>query len=295
MFFRKELDSAEISFDNTDLKLKSVKNGFINLLGQIISFGVTITTTVVLARLLSPDDYGLIAIVTAFYAFFLVFSDFGFSVSLIRKQDLVNSEVSTMLWLNNLISLSFTILFFIFSFFIANIYEDNRLDLIIQVFSIVFIIGGLSAVHNAILIRQMKFKIIVLANIISAITGMTIAIASAFYGLGYWALVINILVVTLVKSIYLIKYLNWYPKFEWNKKYIKEHFNFGKDLTAFNLVNYFSRNLDNLLIGKFYSLDLLGFYSKAYQLLLMPVQQIRGPIYNVSMPVLSSLKNDKEK
>jgi len=290
---RTTLSDTELSLLSEDLKKKSVKGGFYSLVGQITSFVIMMGSTVILARILTPEDYGLIAIVSALYIFFLLFNDLGFSVSLIRKETLCYEEVSSLAWFNVAISIIFTIIMYSSSWFIADLYNDQNLLLLMQVVSLIFIFGSMTPIHQAVLSRQMKFKEIAYINILSMIFSMTVSIIMALLDFGYWALAANMLGIAFFKSFFSFIFLKWFPKPSMSFYWIKQHFKFGKNITIFNFINYFTRNLDTILIGKYYNPSILGLYNKAYQLLLLPVHQLRGPLYSVGLPALSSLKKNR--
>ncbi len=290
--FRVSLTDDELQLVSDDIKVKSVKGGLYSFLGQITTFVLTMGSTVILARLLTPEDYGLVGIVTAFFIFFMLFNDFGFSLSIIQKKDIHYEEVATIAWLNIILSAIFSLIMFLSSWMIADFYDDQRLVSIAQVVALVFIFGGVSSIHKAILSRQMKFKQITAVNILSTAFAITLSIYMAVNDFGYCAIVASMLSLALFKSISLIIILDWFPRPTLSVYWLKQHFKFGKNITIFNFINYFTRNLDTLLIGKFYNPTLLGLYNKAYQLLLLPVQQLRGPIYSVGLPALASLRSD---
>lgn len=291
MKFRTRIESEYLTLSSNNLNKKSVEGGMSSLIAQILSFLIMIVSIMVLARLLTPADYGLIAIVTGVQGFLILFKDFGLSIAIIQKKKITNLEISSLFWLNVFIGLFFTTLFILSSGLIAAIFDDERLKMITIALSSTFIIGSVSIVHHSLFKRKMQFKQLMYIQIGSSFIGALSAVLSALYGVGYWALVINLIVSTLVNSIMPIWILRWIPTYNFTIKSIMEYLHVGKNIALFDFINYFSRNLDNLLIGKFYGPSILGYYSKAYQLLLLPVQQIRGPIQNVALPALSALKD----
>ena len=161
--------------------------------------------------------------------------------------------------------------------------------------SIIFTISGLSVQHNALLTRQMRFLPIAAIRVISLVSGILVAIVTAYYGFGYWALVFNSLTNITVGTLGSWFACKWIPGLPSRKAGVGAMIKFGADLVSFDVVNYFARNLDNILIGRFLGAATLGLYSKAYQLLMMPITNLRGPITNVAMPALSRLQDEPEK
>lgn len=291
---RRYLNKSELTLNKNNLAKKSLTSGLQSLIGQIMSFIIMMGSTAILARLLNPEDYGLIAIAIAVTTFFTLFKDFGLSISLIQKQELKDDEVNVIYWFTIFIGLTITVLLIVLAYPISSFFDDNRLVNILMVVSSVFLIGSFSIVPNAILRRNMQFKKIMYIQIFSSFISAITAIYLAKEGYGYWALVVNIILPVIITTIITLYMLNWFPKIAYSFKHISNYMKFGKYIISFDIVNYFSRNLDNILIGKSYSTTDLGYYSKAYQLLLLPIQQIRVPLVNVALPALSAVRNDSK-
>ncbi|WP_373032378.1 lipopolysaccharide biosynthesis protein [Sulfurovum sp.] len=280
----------ELRISDKNVKSKSVKGGLELIIGQIVSFLLLIISTMILARILSPEDYGIIGIVTAITGFFTLFKEFGLTISIIKKKILTNLELITVFWLYVIVGTVLMILMMIMSVPIAKFYDDSRLIDVTIIISLTFLIGSFSIVPSALLKRTMQFRKLIYSQLIASFFGAIMTIISAYIGLGYWSLVINILVTTFINSLLVIWSFGWFPKIKLYINSIKNHLEVGKNITLFDLVNYFARNLDNLIIGKYYGSSMLGLYSKAYQLLLLPIQKIRTPIYSVALPALASLR-----
>jgi len=289
---RRYLDISELNLNKNNLAKKSLHSGIQSLLGQILSFIIMMGSTAVLARLLEPSDYGLVAIVIAITTFFTLFKDFGLSISLIQKEEITNEEIDVIFWFVVFIGIILTLVVILISFFVGSFFQDNRLVDITRVASGIFIIGSFSIIPNAILRRNMQFKKLMYIQVLASFLSALSAIYFANLGFGYWALVLNMILPVLLTTIFTLYSLRWFPKFSYSLLGIQKFIKLGKYILLFDIVNYFSRNLDNLLIAKVYSPTNLGFYSKAYQLLLLPIQQIRIPLVNVALPALSTVKND---
>lgn len=178
---------------------------------------------------------------------------------------------------------------------IALFYNQPRLTEITLVLAIGYIFGGLTVQHQALLNRQMRFTSLGTIDIISMAIGVGSAIVSAWYGAGYWALVIMQLVMGFAYAIGVWVMCGWRPGKPGKYADVGSMLAFGGNLTGFNILNYFARNLDNVLVGLYAGAQQLGLYVKAYQLLLMPIQQINSPMTSVAIPALSRLQNEPEK
>lgn len=278
-----------------DLKGRSVRGGAVTLFAQVCKFVLQLGSTVILARLLTPQDYGLIGMVAAVTGFVSLFRDMGLSMATIQKAEINHRQVSTLFWVNLGISVVTMLVTMAIAPAIALFYGEPRLTLITIVSAIGFIFGGLSVQHYALLNRQMRFTALALNEITAMLLGITTGIVLAWYGMSYWALVILQLVSTLCATIGVWLLCNWRPGLPSLHSGIREMLTFGGNLTGFNILNYFARNFDNVLVGRYLGAGQLGLYAKAYQLLLLPIQQINGPITSVAIPALSRLQNEPEK
>lgn len=275
-----------------DLKKRSVRGGAITIAAQAIKFILRMGSTVVLARLLSPEDYGLIGMAAVIIGFVQLFKDLGLSAATVQKAEINHQQVSTLFWINLIISCAIALVVVALAPVVAWFYDEPLLRGITLALAINFVFGGLTVQHQALLQRQMRFKHLAKIEIVSMLVGVTVAIASAWYGLGYWALVLMQIATTITNAVTVWIACSWRPGLPVKDSAIRSMLAFGGNLTGFNLVNYFSRNLDNILIGRYWGSQELGLYAKAYQLVLLPIQQINSPITKVALPALSSLQHE---
>lgn len=278
-----------------DLRSRSIRGGAVTVAAQGAKFVIQMTSTIVLGRLLSPEDYGLIAMVTVVIKFVQMFKNLGLSTATIQQEKINHQQVSTLFWINVGISLIITLLLIALAPVIAGFYSEPRLLPIMFVLASVFIFSGLGVQHEALLKRQMRFGSIAKIAVVSLFLSLVVAVIFAWYGAGYWALVFLQLtsVITYTAGIWLA--CGWRPGLPvWNSG-IGSMLAFGGNLTAFNCLNYVSHNLDNLLIGRYWGSEQLGLYAKAYQLILLPIQQINAPMTSVALPTLSCLQTQSEK
>ncbi|MDY0093818.1 MAG: lipopolysaccharide biosynthesis protein [Candidatus Vecturithrix sp.] len=285
-------------FDTThlqsDLKQRSLRSGAITLTSQALQFVIQLGSTMVLARILSPEDYGMNAMAVAITGFAAIFSNLGLSSSTIQRAEINHEQVSTLFWINIGVGLLLTLVVAAISPAVAWFYKLPELLWVMLSLSVVFSITGLSVQHSALLTRQMRFYTLAKIRVISMLAGIFVAIAAGYNGLGYWALVLNTLTSAVVQSAGCWLACRWVPGLPQRSAGIASMVKFGADLVSFDVINYFARNLDNILIGRYHGSGALGLYSKAYQLLMMPITNLRVPLNGVAMPALSRLQNEPE-
>jgi len=278
-----------------DLKGRSVRGGAVTMAAQISKFVLQMGSTVFLARLLAPEDYGLIGMVTVVIGLAGLFKDLGLSTATIQKSEINHNQVSTLFWINFAISCTTALVVAGLAPVVAWFYKEPRLTWITLALATSFIFGGLTVQHQALLRRQMSFTSLAKIEVISMLVGVVTAIISGWYGLGYWALVLMQIATSIVNAMGVWIACGWRPGRPLLNSGIRSMLAFGGNLTGFNFVNYFSRNLDNVLIGQYWGPQQLGLYAQAYKLLLLPINQINGPITSVALPALSSLQSEPEK
>ncbi|NJK41130.1 MAG: lipopolysaccharide biosynthesis protein [Acaryochloridaceae cyanobacterium SU_2_1] len=278
-----------------DLKGRSVRGGAITIGAQGLKFILILVSNVVLARLLTPVDYGLVGMVTAVMGFVTLFKDLGLSMATVQKADINHVQVSTLFWVNLVFSLIATLITIAIAPLIAQFYGEPRLVWITIALAIGIIIGGLGVQHTALLTRQMHYKALMLNDILAQLLGVSAAIIAALFGFQYWALVLLPLVTACFTTLGVWIACPWQPSWPRWKSGIRSMLAFGSHVTGFSVVDYFALNLDNVLIGKFWGQQELGLYSKAYQLLLLPISQINAPITNVAVPLLSRLTDSPDR
>jgi O-antigen/teichoic acid export membrane protein len=279
----------------TDLKGRSVRGGAVTMTAQGVRLFLQMGSTVVLARLLTPQDYGLIAMVTAVTGFVIMFKDMGLSTATIQRAEINHDQISTLFWINVLLSFGVMLVTAALAPAIAWFYGEPRLTWITLALAGAFIFGGFTVQHQALLRRQMRFGSLALIQIISLVVGIVTAIIAAFCGAEYWALVLMQLATAIANVLGVWIICDWRPGLPVRRSGVRKMLAFGGNMTGFNIINYFARNADNVLIGKFLGTQALGLYAKAYSLFTMPIEQIRTPLNHVAMPVLCSLQNQPER
>jgi O-antigen/teichoic acid export membrane protein len=278
-----------------DLGSRTARGGVVTVASQGVKFLMGMAATVILARLLTPQDYGLIGMVAVVTGFVSMFKDMGLSVATIQKAEITQEQVSTLFWVNVALSIGIMFLTAAIAPAVAWFYGEPRLTLITIGFAAGFLFSGLTVQHEALLRRQMRFTALAATEILSFVVGLSVAIPLAWRGAGYWALVANQLVQGLTYAVGVWTVCGWRPGKPVRYSGIRPMLAFGGNLTGFHIINYFARNLDNMLIGLVWGSRQLGLYAKAYQLLLLPIDQINAPIAAVAVPALSRLTDSPER
>lgn len=278
-----------------DLGRRSARGGAVTLVAQGLKFLIFTAATVALARLLTPQDYGLVGMVTIIVSFVGMFQYLGLSTATVQWAELSHRQVSTLFWVNLALSASITLLVAASAPLVAWFYGEPKLTLVTLGFSAAVLLRGLSIQHEALLVRQMRFTTIAANDLTAMLLGLAAAILTALRGWGYWALVVNQLVMTASTAAGVWLACGWRPGMPSRDTGLRRMLSFGGNLTGFNLVNFVARNLDNLLIGKVWGALQLGLYSRAYQLLLLPLDQVNAPFGAVAIPALSRLNENPER
>jgi PST family polysaccharide transporter len=272
-----------------------IRGGAVTLIAQGAQFALSMAGTVVLARLLTPKDYGLIGMVTVVTGFLTLFKDLGLSQATVQREELTHRQTTNLFWVNVAASTLVALVAASLGPLIARFYGEPRLTSITMVLAAGFVLGGLTVQHQALLTRQMRFGLLAASAIVSAVMGLAVGIVLAWRGASYWALVGQQLTVALTTAAMAWIFCGWRPGLPSRGSGVRELVAFGGNITGFNVVNYFARNGDNLLIGKVWGPAALGLYAKAYQLLLLPLTQINYPVAAVLVPTLSRLAHDPER
>jgi len=273
--------------------LKNFRKGLLfTSIGTYSNFLVQLVVNMILSRILTPKDYGVVAIMQVFIIFFNLMIESGMGPAIIQNKNLNNSDYKNIFTFSGFFAIILAIFFGIFGNLLAIIYNNDIYIYLTWVQSISILFNGLNIVPTAILNKRMQFRAVnfslVFSNICSAIVGIT----TALLGYGVYSLLFSAITASFLNFI-----LNrFFTKLKFSKNLekesIKEIWDFSKNQFGFNFINYFSRNSDNILIGKFMGATSLANYSKAYQLLMLPNQMFLSVINPVLQPVLSEYQDD---
>lgn len=266
-----------------------------NFANQFFVQIVSLAIGVVLSRLLGPSEFGLIMMVTVITQFAYVFADLGFASALIQKEVVDEYDKSTVFWTNLTMGLFIALLIAISSPLIAGFYQQPILSSICLFVALNFVLSSLNIVQRSLFERELAFKKLFWVNMVANLGSGAIAIWMAFSGWGVWSLVAKLLGQTVLTTIILWGISNWRPQWKFSWDSFRSVSNFGLPLLGTGSLNYWTRNIDNLLIGRFWGDEALGFYEKSYRLMLLPVSNLTRVISKVMFPSLSKIQDDPVK
>ena len=274
------------------LKKASVHGAAINLGSQAVRFVLQFAYQIGLARLLDPRDFGLVALSAPIIAFVQLFSDLGLSQATIQRERIDQGQLSFAFWLNAVAGTILAVATMALAPAVGWFYGDPRVVPLTMVSGSLFLAGGVYTQHLAILNRGMRFKALALIDLTAFCVASMVALTAAWLGAGYWAIVAHQVVTSLMSMVLAWSVTRWRPSRPGRAEGARDMLRFGGNLTGFSLVNYFARNLDNVLIGRFNGEVSLGLYDRAYKLLLLPLNQITTPLARVALPLLARLRGD---
>lgn len=274
------------------LKQKTISGLLWSFTDNFINLGITFTVGIILARLLSPREFGLIGMLTFFIAVSQSFINSGFSQALIRKKDPSQEDYSTVFYYNILISfICYSILYF-GAGYISFFFKEPLLKPLVRIIGLTLIINAFTIIQQTILTRRIDFKLLTKISIISSIVSGLAAIIMATGGLGVWSLVVKTITMYSTTSILLWLWNKWKPIPVFSIQSFKELFSFGSNLLISGLINTIFHNLYYLVIGKYFSAQNLGYYTRAEQFSSLPSSNLTAVVQRVSYPVLSSISED---
>lgn len=253
---------------------------------------VQFAANAVLARLLTPKDFGLLGMALIVTGFAAVLRDLGTSAAIIQRKEVSRGLVSSIFWINAGLGLVAAAITFAVSPLVAAFFGQPPVAPILRMLSLSFVLAGLGVVHQAMLQRSLRFRSLAAVDLASATVSAAVGIGLALAGSGVWSLVYQALSLSLVSTLLLWAASRERPRLEFHWDEVKAVRSFSLNLTSFNVFNYFIRNADNVLIGKFLDAGALGYYSLAYRLMLFPLQIITDVTSRVLFPVCSQLQDD---
>ncbi|MBP6366716.1 MAG: lipopolysaccharide biosynthesis protein [Nitrosomonas sp.] len=261
---------------------------------QAIKTGLQFLSTLFFARFLEPSDFGLIAAVAPVLTFIILFQDIGIQQAVIQRKEISEDQLNRLFWIVSIIGFLCACVVVFIAPFVARFYSEPKLSMITIVASFALFLNSLAALPTSLINRNLRFSQLAIVGIFSSVSGFCVGIFSAWLGASYWALVVMPIVGAIVNLIGVFVVSGWRPgrpAFGIDRDII----GFGANLTGFNILNFFSRNLDNILIGRYHGGLALGYYDIAYKLLLFPIRSINEPIGRVIIPMLGKVQEDKER
>lgn len=279
----------------TNLGPRAVSGGFVTALAQGMKFILNLASAVVLARLLSPGDFGLVAMAGALMPILRTFREGGLSTATVQKEGITHAQVSNLFWINLALGGLITLIGVALAPAISWFYKDERLTVVTLLLSLSFVLSGAAVQHLALLNRQMRFKAVAFIDIASAIFGFLAGVIFAWIGWGFWALVGMQLSVTLAEVVLTWFASGWVPQLPRRGSGTKPLLHFGASMTAYILLKRVAASTDLILLGRFYGADPVGLYSRAGVLLVRPLDQFIAPFDAVFIPILSRLQNQPDR
>ncbi len=284
--------NTDSSHDIQQATIRGIAWNVVSRTGRItIRFGIGI----ILARLLSPREFGLVAMVTVITNFANIFAELGFSAALIQKKDINPEHLSSVFWLNLGAGFFLMMLFMAGSPLVAIFYEEPVLIPLTMLISTNFLISALNIVQNTLLTKSLDFRTLSIVEISAVGISGTVAVIMAYTGFGVWSLAVQSVILSSVTAILLWKFSNWYPSFTFKWHAVQDLLGFSMNLFGTQLLNYWVRNIDYVLIGKFLGTNPLGVYNRAYDLMLFPLNNVSRVLSRVMFPSFSIIQEDKKR
>lgn len=275
-----------------NLKGRSVRGGVASMATQGSKLVLQVGSTAVLARLLSPEDYGLFGMALVVTGFLGLFNDLGLSMATVQRPEITHAQVSALFWLNAALGLGIAIVTAALAPAVAWFFDEPRLTPVIATMAVAFLVGGLSVQHQALLRRQMRFGRIALLDVTALGAGIAAGIAAAAAGLGVWSLVCMQLTLTAVTAGGAWALCRWIPGRPRRAPGLRRLLGFGAGLMGFNTVGYLGKALDTVLLGWRWGAIPVGFYANARRLMQLPVTQLVTPVTQVAVPALSRIPDE---
>jgi O-antigen/teichoic acid export membrane protein len=275
------------------LKQAVIKGFTWSFVDSLVQTGLAFVVGIVLARLLSPAEFGLVGMITIFISVSGSFVDSGFGNALVRKKECTDLDYSTVFYFNLAVGIVFYWVLFFCAPDISRFFNEPRLTKLIQVLSIVLVINSFALVQQTILTRRIDFKLQARISLIASLVSGLIGIVLAFIGFGVWSLVVRQICHSGIKSALFWVWNRWRPVFAFSRASFAELFSFGYKLLLSGLIDTVYQNIYLLIIGKFFSAQDLGYFTRARQFQSLPSENINNVVRRVSYPVLARMQDDK--
>jgi O-antigen/teichoic acid export membrane protein len=275
-----------------DLKARAIRGGFVRMVALGVTSLLRIGSLIVLARLLEPNDFGLVGMVTVVTGVFELFKDAGLSMATIQRADVTNEQVSTLFWINILVGIILMVLSMAIAPFLVSFYHEPRLLWVAGTLAMGFVFNAAGVQHSAILHREMRFFALTITEVLSLVVSSGVGIVMAFAGYGYWSLVGMALTLPMASTVFLWLATAWIPGRPHRGIGIRSMIRFGGLITLNSLIVYIAYNFEKLLLGRFWGAAALGLYGRAYQLINIPVNNLNSASGAVLFSALSRLQHD---
>jgi len=278
-----------------DLKQRAVRGGLAKMASQALTLVCRLGSLMVLARVLSPGDFGLVAMVTALTGLLDVFRDVGLSAAAVQRTTITDDQMSTLFWINVLVGAVLSGIAVLCAPAIAHFYNEPRLVWITIAIAGTFFVRCASAQHGALLKRQMRFVLLAAIEACSLLVAIAVAIAMALTGFGYWSLVAMTAAMPIVYGLLVWLFGSWTPGPPRRSPELGAMIRFGGTVTLNGIVVYAAYNLEKVLLGRFWGAEALGTYGRAYQLVNIPTENLNSALGEVAFSTLARVKDDPER
>jgi len=275
-----------------DVKAKAVRGGLAKVCGQTVSFALRIISVAILARLLDPGEFGLVAMATVVTGIYGLFTTAGLSSATVQQATITDEQISTLFWINMGIGLLLAALCAASAPALVSFYHEPRLFWVTVAIGTGFVLNAAGVQHSALLQRELRYVTLTIVECLSQVGGMVVAIGMAFAGFGYWALVAGAIISPAINTACMWMATAWIPGApRWGRATLPM-LRFGGTITLNGLVVYVAYNLEKVLLGRFWGADALGIYGRAYQLITIPTDNLNGAVGGVAFSALSRLQHD---
>jgi PST family polysaccharide transporter len=275
-----------------DLKQRTAKAALISSVCQVTSLALRAGSLMILSRLLTPTDFGLVGMVTAITGFMALFKDAGLSDAAVQQGSITHEQSSMLFWINAGIGCTLGLLCVVFASSVALFYGEPRLHPIMQAVGSSFVFTGLSTQHRALLLRGMRIHVIALTEVTALFTSILVAVTMAATGFGYWALVASTIILPAGTAIGVWQATRWVPDWPRRRSGTRSMIVYGGTVTLNSLVVYIAYNVEKVLLGRFWGAAPLGIYGRAYQLVNLPNDSLLSTLGSVAFPALCRVQDD---
>lgn len=290
-------DALPVSSDRASpepsLRTTASRGSAITLVGQVVRMLIMLASVIVLSRLLDQTDFGLIAMVVAIAGVAEIFRDFGLSMAALQAKTLTQRQKSNLFWINVLVGTALGAIIFALAWPIAAFYGQPELVTIVQAVAVVYPLGGLTAQFRVAINRSLRFGVLAIVDTVPAFLALAGAVVLAATGFGVTALVVQQVATALLTLIASVALGRWWPSLPHRGEQMRPLLTFGVSFAATQLLSYATRNADSIMIGRVWGPTVLGFYDRAFQLAVAPINQLNVPMSRVAIPVLARVVDDR--
>jgi O-antigen/teichoic acid export membrane protein len=275
-----------------ELRKKTARGGLFSMIGQVAGVALRMGSMLVIARLVTPEEFGVVGMVTAFTGFLALFRDVGLSLATIQRATITEEQTSTLFWINCAAGGLLALLCAAIAPALALFYNEPRLLWVTVALAAGFIFYGASAQHRALLQRKMCFGVLTMVDIAALVFSIAASVAAAMAGMGYWALVIMAVGQAMASAVGVWIAVGWMPGMPRRHTGVRSMMRFGGVITFNSLIVYLAYNMEKILLGFVWGPVVLGVYNRAYQLINLPSDSLTTVISSVMFPALSRVQND---